>query len=223
MVFAPPSFPFGNTTGVNFSISVGTKFKNLYDQFKGHRFFGAWIAFSPTIVIRDPELAKHIFVKDFMHFHDRGIYSNQKDDPLTGHLFLITGVKWRNLRTKLTPTFTSGKMKMMFPVLQECSEELKDLLKDPASKGEVVEMKEICARFTTDIISLSAFGIRTNSLKNPEAEFRKMGRKFFEPCMPMSLRRFTLFFIPTLAKFLEVSFDREIGLHFCLIFGFFFS
>ena len=66
---------------------------------------------------------------------------------------------------------------MMFPILQECSEELKDLLKEPARKGEVVEMKEISARFTTDIISLCAFGIQTNSLKNPDAIFRKNGKE----------------------------------------------
>lgn len=120
-------------------------------------------------------------------------------------MFSIGGIKWRNLRAKLTPTFTSGKMKMMFPILQECSEELKDLLREPARKGEVVEMKEISARFTTDIISLCAFGIQTNSLKNPDAIFRKMGKKIFEPSIIQSIRAMLLFFVPTFAELIRVS------------------
>jgi len=123
-------------------------------------------------------------------------------------LFSIGGVKWRNLRAKLTPTFTSGKMKMMFPILQECSEVLKDVLKEPASKGDIVEMKDISARFTTDIISSCAFGIQTNSLKNPDAEFRKIGRKIFEPSAVQIVKSFIALFTPKLAELVRVSIRR---------------
>lgn len=44
-----------------------------------------------------------------------------------------------------------------------------------------MEIKEYAARFTTDIISLTAFGIDTDSLNQPDAEFRIFGRKLFEP------------------------------------------
>lgn len=205
VVHTEPSIPFGDMKGANYAKSLGDILKNLYEQFKGQPFFGAWMAFSPTIVLRDPELVKSVFVKDFMSFHDRGPYINEKEDPLAAHLFFIRGTKWRNLRTRLSPTFTSGKMKMMFPILQKCSEELKDLLKEPARKGEIVEMKEIAARFTTDIILLCAFGIETNSLKNPDAEFRQMGRKIFQPTIKQSVKRFILFFVPNLGKFIQVS------------------
>jgi len=115
------------------------------------------------------------------------------------------GSEWKTLRSKLTPTFTSGKMKMMFPALQECSKELKDLLKEPASRGEVVEMKDIAARFTTDIISSCAFGIQTNSLKNPDAMFRKMGKKIFEISTKKNVKEIIRRLIPQIGRFIGVS------------------
>jgi cytochrome P450 family 6 len=41
-------------------------------------------------------------------------------------------------------------------------------------------MKDILARYSTDIISSAAFGIQCNCLKNPDAEFRQWGRKVFD-------------------------------------------
>lgn len=38
---------------------------------------------------------------------------------------------------KLTPTFTSGKMKMMFPIMAECSKQFVKVMNGPAERGEV--------------------------------------------------------------------------------------
>jgi len=92
-------------------------------------------------------------------------------------------MKWRNLRVKLTPTFTSGKMKMMFQRFVECGQELQTCLKKVVETGDVIEIKDILAIFDTDIISSCAFGIECIFLKNEDAEFRKWGRKIFEPSL----------------------------------------
>lgn len=117
----------------------------------------------------------------------------------------MAGTKWRNLRVKLTPTFTSGKMKMMFPTMVKCGEELQEFLKSSAEKEETVEVKDILARFTTDNISSCAFGIQTNSLKNPDAEFRKYGKRIFQPGLLFVLRRALFANLSFLRKFIKVS------------------
>ena len=55
----------------------------------------------PFLMINEPELIRQILIKDFNKFPDRGMYINEKIDPLTGHLFLLGGEKWRYLRAKL--------------------------------------------------------------------------------------------------------------------------
>jgi cytochrome P450 family 6 len=79
------------------------------------------------------------------------------------------------------PTFTSGKMKMMFQRLLDCGQELRNCLEYVGETGDVIEIKDILARFSTNIISSCAFGIECNCLKNEDAEFGKWGRKIFDP------------------------------------------
>ena len=88
---------------------MSTLMTKLYNKYKEKApMFGIYFFTSPAIVVTDLELIKHIMVKDFNYFHDRGVYFNVKDDPLSGHLFSIEGKEWKDMRAKLTPTFTSG-------------------------------------------------------------------------------------------------------------------
>lgn len=104
----------------------------------------------------------------------------------------------------MTPTFTSGKMKMMFPIVVDHTKELKSLLDDLTTKSSDIEIKEIAARFTTDIISACAFGIQTNSMKNPDAKFRTMGRKSVELNFINSVRLLLSFIVPQFAELFKV-------------------
>ena len=126
--------------------STGEFFQNAYMKYKDHRVFGMYTFFRPNLVIADPDLIRTVLTKEFGSFHDRGMYFNEKVDPLSGHLFLMPGKKWRNLRVKLTPTFTSGKIKQMFPIMKEYSEKLAKYLKEKAQMKDPIEMKEMLAR-----------------------------------------------------------------------------
>jgi cytochrome P450 family 6 len=92
----------------------------------------------------------------------------------------LTGAEWRNIRVRMTPTFTSGKMKLMFKTVLDTAHLLDKFLDKRAERSEVIEVKEVMARFTTDVIGSCAFGIDVNSLDNPDSEFFKMGKASVE-------------------------------------------
>ena len=182
--YIEPIFPFGNLLGLLLARKpIADLFTDVYNKFEGHKYGGTYAFTRPRFHVRDPDLIKDVLVKDFSSFHDRGVYMNEEIEPLSAHLFNLTGMKWRNLRVKLTPTFTSGKLKMMFQRLVECGQELQTCLEKVGETGDVIEIKDVLARFSTDIISSCAFGIECNCLKNENAEFRQWGRKMFEPSL----------------------------------------
>ncbi|XP_031346448.1 probable cytochrome P450 6a13 [Photinus pyralis] len=182
--YTVPQFPFGNAENpFTRKYYFGEWLQKFYQSFKkrGEKHAGIYIITSPNYVPIDPEIIKNIMQRDFAHFVDRGFYYNEKDEPLSAHLFAIGGQKWRNLRTKLTPTFTSGKMKMMFDTLVECTRPLEEIMNDFCASTLPVDIKDLLARFTTDVIGSCAFGLECNSFKSDNAEFRYHGRKIFEP------------------------------------------
>ncbi|XP_063929954.1 cytochrome P450 6a2-like [Zophobas morio] len=193
-------FPLGNAnTFIPRAFSVGTLSKKFYDELKrkGHKFGGIYLVTEPNLIVVDPKYIKDILCKDFQHFVDRGFYYNKKDDPMSAHLFAIDGVDWKNLRTKLTPTFTSGKRKMMFHSVIECCDYMKEAIE--GSLSEDVDVKEMLGRYATDVIGSCAFGIKCNSFKYPDAEFRTMGRKIFTYSVWRKLRGFCLMTMPKLS------------------------
>ena len=159
--------------------------------------------YMPAYIPINLDIIKGILQNDFGHFVDRGIINDEKNDPLSAHLFSLEGTKWRNLRAKLTPTFTSGKMKMMFDTLVTCGNQL-EIEMDKTAGKQAVDIKDMLVRFTTDIIGNCAFGIDCNSLKNPDNEFNRYFKIFFVDTFWENLTGFMLFVAPGLAKKLKI-------------------
>lgn len=178
-----PEFLFGNTKGMMMRTKSWAQhyleFHNHMKE-KGLQYGGVYMFTVPILLVIDPKLIKTILLKDFDYFMNHGVYVNEEVEPLTGHLFNLEDQKWRNLRIKLTPTFTSGKMKMMFQTFVECTDGLREIIEQYAADREPINIKDILARFTTDVIGNCALGVECNTMKNPNSEFRVQSRKSFE-------------------------------------------
>lgn len=184
-------FPMGSLNGMGSKHHLVHITDRIYHKFKGTgSVAGFYVTLSPTLLVTDLELVKQILVKDFNSFRDRGMYYNEKEDPLSAHLFSIEGEQWRFMRNKLSPTFTSGKIKYMFLTMQEIGDEFVSCFDKYVEGGEPVDMKAMAQRFTCDVIGSCAFGLNCNSLKNEGSELLAMGDKVFKMSQLQMLKAF---------------------------------
>ncbi|XP_018791796.1 PREDICTED: probable cytochrome P450 6a13 [Bactrocera latifrons] len=154
----------------------------VYQRFResGAPLAGMFMLSDPLIILLDLELIKHVLIKDFANFSYRGLYHNLRDDPLMGNLAAIDGPYWKRLRAKLTPSFTTGKMKFMYPTLIKVAEQLPGVVDRRLSDAGIIDVKDLSACYTTDVIASSTLGIDCDSLHNPLEDFRLITVKFFE-------------------------------------------
>lgn len=186
--------------------SMGEYFQELYNDNKNHRALGLYFSYRPALLVNDPLLIQDIMVRDFTSFHDRPFHVDEVHDPLTGHLFSLSGQKWRDLRVKLSPTFTSGKLKGMFPIIKNCGQVLQEYLVKNVKEGkDEIEFRDLMARYTTNIISSVAFGIDNDCINDPEHIFRKMGAKIFEPSLKQGITDLIAVFVPKVFKYIPIK------------------
>lgn len=103
--------------------------------------------YAPVMMINDVELIKRVLVKDFTYFYDRGAsYDNSKFDPMSANLFLLVGEKWRAVRAKLTPAFTSGKLKQMFSIIKNIADGFTSVIESNLKSTNIQQIKEISQR-----------------------------------------------------------------------------
>lgn len=116
--------------------SPGYFLKDLYDQGEGTPCVGFYILDKPSLLIRDQELVKNVLIKDFNYFADRYGSPDTSDRLGYANLFSIKNPVWKILRTKLSPIFTSGKLKKMFELMLECANNLDTYLESMKLEGK---------------------------------------------------------------------------------------
>ncbi|KAF2887202.1 hypothetical protein ILUMI_18971, partial [Ignelater luminosus] len=138
---------------------------------------GTYQFFTPKLCIRDPELIKQITVKDFDHFTDHLNFFPTNNEPLwEKNLLFLKGEKWREMRSTLSPSFTSSKMKLMFGLIHDCAKQFIKYYEEQNENIVQLEMKDTFTRFTNDVIATSAFGVTCDSIRNRDNEFYLNGK-----------------------------------------------
>lgn len=206
--YIEPTFPFGNLENLFTAKDyLGVRYMEQYQEFKskGHKHGGVYTFTCPIYVPIDPEYVRNVFSKDSQHFNDHGIYYNERDDPLSANLFNLSGQKWKNLRVKLAPTFTAGKIKLMFETLLACADHLVQYVDKYSKRNEAIDMKDALECFTIDIIGSCAFGLECNSFENPNSEFRVYGKRIFAATKEDCLKNLIAYTNYDLGKFLRIT------------------
>ncbi|XP_037805916.1 cytochrome P450 6d1 [Lucilia sericata] len=191
--------------------SFGLVLADLYEKYT-KKFVGIYMFVKPAILLRDAALVRQIMTTDFASFHDRGVYVDEKNDPMSANLFTLKGQTWRSLRAKLTPSFTSGKLKGMFDTVDDVADKLVQHLKGQLvdGKAHTLEMKSLNTTYAIDIIGSVIFGLDIDSFTNPKNEFRQISDRLFASSgVLLNIRNVMSFVCPPIARFLSALGVRD--------------
>lgn len=194
--YLKPSIPLGNLGPVaRRQCSFGI---NIYDLYRKttEPFVGIYLFFRPAILVRDADLTKLILVDNFNQFHDRGTLYNPAIDSVSAHLFHMPGKLWRDRRSKISPAFTSGKIKSMMPTILNETDNLLNYMNKLADKGEVVKVKKLIDRYTMNVTGSAGFGLDINTIDEPNHEFFRIEELINSPDLWNTLRVAFTFLCP---------------------------
>lgn len=123
IAYVKPTPIIGNTKeAFLFKNSFGLHLSDIYNDPKmaNEAVVGIYVFNQPALIVREPELLKSIFIKDFNYFNNRFSKSDPHGDALgNNNLFFARDNYWKELRSKVSPVFTSGKIKQMYPLMLE--------------------------------------------------------------------------------------------------------
>lgn len=127
------------------------------------------------------------------------------------NLFTQSGEGWRQMRTKLTPAFTLGKLKGMFETFISCGESMLIRLKELESTQTEFDAIDVFSRFTANVTTSVGFGLDSDCFKNNDKTIIHYARSFNTPRFKNVIRLYLSYFSPFLAKLFGIRLtDKDV-------------
>ncbi|NXK48339.1 CP3AC protein, partial [Chauna torquata] len=143
------------------------------------RIWGIFDGRQPVLAVLDPVLIKTMLVKECYT-----IFTNRRNFGLNGSLESALSVaedeQWKRIRTVLSPTFTSGKLKEMFPIIKVYGEKLVKNIEKKVANDEFVTVKDIFGAYSMDVVASTSFSVDIDSMSNPNDPFVTNIKKFLK-------------------------------------------
>ncbi|XP_077172715.1 cytochrome P450 3A21-like [Paroedura picta] len=170
------------------------------------KIWGIYDGRTPVMAIADPAIIKTILVKECY-----STFTNRRDFGPTAELETAVSVvkdeHWKKIRTVLSPTFTSGKLKDMFPIIVHHTKSLMKNIHAKMEKEDLVDIKDLFGAFSMDVVTSTSFGVTTDSMNNPDDPFVKEAQKLvrLDFASPLFLVLYVLPFLRPLLNMMGMS------------------
>lgn len=210
--FDKPMFFFGSM--LNTTLGRETLFQTItkiYNKFPDCKYVGFYKFLANAVIIQDPDLLNEMLVKDFQHFSDNEIVVDEKVDYIMSkNLFVLKGHKWKSTRSLLSPMFSSGKLKYVFPLSKEVSERMTNYLKREieSNRGKCIDGNTLCQRFTIDNVASCAFGLDAKAFEG-ETKFTMIVKGFNDASYINAIKFLLIFMFPKLNNYLKIKFFKD--------------
>ncbi|KAG3259978.1 cytochrome P450 3A9-like [Ictidomys tridecemlineatus] len=141
--------------------------------------WGLYDGRQPVLLITEPSIIKTVLIKECY-----SAFTNRRNFGPVGFLkkaiSLSEDEEWKRIRTLLSPTFTSGKLKEMFPIINQYGDMLVKNMRLESEKGKFINLKDIFGAYSMDVITATSFGVNIDSLNNPQDPFVEKVKKLLK-------------------------------------------
>ncbi|XP_072838854.2 cytochrome P450 3A29 isoform X1 [Pogona vitticeps] len=190
----PTPLPF---IGTLWQFSKGfVKFDTMCYEKYG-KVWGIYDGRQPVLAVMDPQIIKTVLVKEcYTNFTNRRVFGAA--GILRSAVSVVQDEHWKKLRTLLSPTFTSGKLKEMFPIIKHYGEVFAQHVQKKVERDEPMVMKDIFGPYSMDVVTSTSFGVEVNSIENPNDRFVHEMKKFTRPFQSLNPKFVLMFTFPFL-------------------------
>jgi len=193
--------------------TMSEEMAEIYNEFKGKTpVVGIFRGVSPDLLILDPKLMKQVMITSFSHFVNQNsfITITKESDPVLGrNPFFSFDEEWKETRAEIIPAFSSGRIKALWPIMQVVYTRMADYIDQEMRTSGFLEDRELCAKYTTDVVSTSIFGVDSDAFTDPNSEIRNLARNVLSPSLRLSILITLSPIFPNLVKKFGVRFMPE--------------
>ncbi|XP_070824233.1 cytochrome P450 3A27-like [Chaetodon trifascialis] len=166
------------------------------------RLWGLYDGRLPVMAIMDTAIIKTILIKECY-----SVFTNRRDfglnGPLRDSVSIVEDEEWKRIRSILSPSFTSGRLKEMYTIMLQHSNSLIQSLHKKVKENDVITIKDVFGPYSMDVVTSTAFSVDIDSINRPSDPFVENIKKmvnfnFLNP----------LLVITVLFPFMEPVFDK---------------
>lgn len=200
-----PKFFIGNLWDcLTLKHSLGTLLSHIYTLYDTP-LVGIFTMDEPALIVRDPEIIKNVLQKDFNYFSDRTIYPSEHNDVFKNLLFIQKNPEWKSARGKLTPVFSSVKVKGLFDIVNNVAKEMVTYVKNNPEQ----ETKDLFQKYSCEMSTQSFFGITAQCFKHKNSEFDKHVKALYGFTIRNALVQTSYCFNINLIRIFKLNFYKD--------------
>ncbi|XP_070494191.1 probable cytochrome P450 28d1 [Chironomus tepperi] len=178
-----PKFFFGHTKESYLGKkNIIYEIDDVYRYSRGkYPFVGFYASLKPYFLVIDPELLKKILITDFKVFRNNDfskMVSKRRDPILALNPFFMVDDFWKEKRAEVTPALTKNKLKLIYPIAIDTASKLIAHVDEKLTKP--YDIKELCSRYTCDLISSSLFNVDAHCLTSDNPEIYDHSKKIMD-------------------------------------------
>ncbi|XP_022835182.1 cytochrome P450 6B5-like [Spodoptera litura] len=178
--------------------------KDIYNDHPDALYVGTIAGTTPTLILKHPDDIQAVLAGDFQSFHSRGIKFGPHDLLADNLLFMNDVKRWKLLRHKLSPVFTTFKLKYMFKIIEKVARDFVEVVEDDIHLRQ--DPFNILYTYTTASIGASVFGIDTQNNQNAmDSPFLEMTKKTLKPSLYANIAALLANTSPKLYDFLNIK------------------